>query len=351
VVRVKVIWLRKKLVEYEPEVQREGLVLYHGTNLPNLYRILKDEKLGSEVGRHGGVYERIGKFYMTKSPEWAARYARDASYDPQYYLPDDDIPDLKITEEIPPYYGKIPNYKEMLDPDVDMEVNEYISKLMKVFGVNELYDLYVAFASFMRYYNILDPNVYPKVIIKLTIRAPETLGNVYYDEDDFREWLKMQDTKPIVEVAKQDQEFRNWLSQISRNPNNLQNAEDIADAAMVDVEDTYLETFSYMEDEGVSDVDMLNAAFHQAAKQIYLALVRLAKRGNTAAHEILREAKSSVTSYALRERTPLEAIDEASATIYVEPSPVEINLKDANALTHVKNIMKEQILRWARMIA
>jgi hypothetical protein len=120
---------------------------------------------------------------------------------------------------------------------------------------------------------------------------------------------------------------------------------------MVDVEDTYLETFSYMEDEGVSDVDMLNAAFHQAAKQIYLALVRLAKRGNTAAHEILREAKSSVTSYALRERTPLEAIDEASATIYVEPSSVEINLKDANALKHVENIMKEQILRWARMIA
>jgi hypothetical protein len=347
---MKVIWLRKKLVEYEPSVQKKGLVLYHGTNLPNLYRILKDRKLGSEVGRHGGVYERVGKFYMTESPEWAARYAREASYDPQYYLSDDDIPDLKITEEIPPYYGKIPNQEEMRNPDVNIEVNEYIRKLMKVFGTNELYDLYVAFASFMRYYSILDPNVHPKVIIELTIRAPETLENVYYDEDDFREWLKTQDTKPIVEVAKRDPDFYKWLSDLSNDPDNLQNAEDVADAATVDVEDTYPETFSYTEDEGVSDVDMLNAAFHQAAKQIYLALVRLAKRGNEDAHEILREAKSSVTSYALWEYTPLKAIDGASATVYIEPSPIEINLRDANALTYVENIMKEQILRWARIV-
>jgi len=43
--------------------------LYHGTNLPNLYRILENEQLGSEVGRHGGAYERLGRFYMTESPE------------------------------------------------------------------------------------------------------------------------------------------------------------------------------------------------------------------------------------------------------------------------------------------
>jgi len=326
---MRVIWLRKKLVEYKPSVVEEGLVLYHGTNLPNLHRIIESGQLGSGVGRHGGAYERLGRFYMTESPELAIRYAREAAEDEIYYLPEDYVP-----------------YVE----DIVDEITPDINKLKEVFGVDDLLDLYIAFASFMRYHGFLHPRVYPPVVITLVVTQPETLNKVYYDEDDFREWLSTQNTKDIVEVAKRDPEFYKWLSDLSGEAEHLERAEDISEYARDEVEETFYETFPYSTYEEVSDDKIFYAAYHLTAKKIYEALVRLAERGDQDAHKILAEAKDHVHSFYFSEAVSFEQIDKATATIYIQPNPTEIDLKDAGALGQVKKIMEEQILRWARIV-
>jgi hypothetical protein len=327
---MRVIWLRKKLVEYKPSVAEEGLVLYHGTNLPNLYQIIKRGRLGSEVGRHGGVYERLGRFYMSESPEWAARYAREAAEDEIYYLPEDYVP--------------------YIDSIVD-EITPDINKLMEVFEVDDLLDLYIAFASLMRYHGFLHPRVYPPVLITIVVTQPEVLNDIYYDEDDFRDWLGSQNTAEIVEVAKQDPEFYDWLSRISGGqPEQLRNAEDISEHAIAEVEDTLYETFPYEQQEEISDSKIFQAAYHLAAKKIYEALVRLAKNGDLKAHEILAQAKDSVHSFYFSQAVPLQQIDRITATIYTRPNPTEIDLNDPRALEQVEEIMEEQILRWARIV-
>jgi hypothetical protein len=64
---MRVIFLRKKL-ELLTEPQMEGdIVVYHGTNLANLYLIARSGFLGSPVGFHTGSLERVGRFYVTTS--------------------------------------------------------------------------------------------------------------------------------------------------------------------------------------------------------------------------------------------------------------------------------------------
>ena len=324
------IWLRKKVVEYKPSVLEKGLVLHHGTNLPNLYRILESGQLGSEVGRHGGAYERLGRFYMTESPELAIRYAREAAEDETYYLPEDYVP-----------------YAE----DIVDEITPNINKLKEVFGVDDLLDLYVAFASFMRYHGFLHPRLYPPVVITVAVTQPETLNKVYYDEDDFRDWLGTQNTKDIVEVAKRDPEFYKWLSDLSGEAERLESPEEISEYAKDEVEETFYETFPYSTYEEVSDDKISYAAYHLTAKKIYEALVRLAERGDPDAHAILAEVRDYVHSFYFIEKVPIEQIDLAIATVYTKPKPTEINMNDPGALGQVEEIMKEQILRWARIVS
>jgi len=325
-----VIWLRKKLVEYKPSVVEEGLVLHHGTNLPNLYKIIKSGHFGSEIGRHGGAYERLGRFYMTEDFKLAFRYAEEAARDPVYYLPEDDVPYIE---------------------DIADEIVPDINKLKEVFGADDLLDLYIAFASFMRYHGFLNPEVYPPVVITLGIANPETLNKVYYDEDDFRDWLRNQEsTRRVVEVAMRDPDFYDWLSHISAEPEGLENAEEIAEYARTEVEEAFYETFPDADYRDIDDFDVFSAAYHLAAKKIYEALVNLAGRGDPDAHAILDEARDYVRSFYFSEAVPIEQIDLAIATVYTQPKPTEIDLNGPGALEQVEEIMKEQILRWARIV-
>jgi hypothetical protein len=324
---MRVIWLRKKLVEYKPSVIEEGLVLHHGTNLPNLYRIIESGRLGSEVGRHGGAYERVGTFYMTESPDWAFRYARDAAKDLYYYLPEDEVPYIE---------------------EVADEITPDIEKLKEIFGAEDLLDLYIAFASFMRYHGFLDPDVYPPVVITIAVTDPQVLNKIYFDEDDFRDWLRTQDTTYIVEVAKRDPEFYKWLSELTDNPEGITRADDISEYAVKEVEEAFYETFPYEEE--ISESQISNAAFHLTAKQIYQALIRLAEHGDQDARNILAQVKDSVTSFFLTEPISFDEADLVIATIYTKTKPIEIDLKDPAALDQVEEIMKEQILRWARIV-
>jgi HD superfamily phosphohydrolase len=103
--------------------------------------------------------------------------------------------------------------------------------------------------------------------------------------------------------------------------------------------------------------------FHEVAKRIYGALIRLAEEENRAAHLILEEVNRAARlmseegkkaqSFFIRGYTPLEEIEEATATVYLtngEEREID-DLKSDNPLGEVEKIMEEQIQEWIRWIA
>jgi hypothetical protein len=309
---MRIIFLRKKLVEYEPYVLEHGLTLYHGTNLLNLYDILRSGRLGSEVGRHGGAYERLGEFYVTVDADTAWRYAEEASRDKTYLLPEDELLFL------------IDNKEEIADMD--------------------LRDQYVTFASLMFYLYGYDP--YLPVVIELTVRNPDLIENIYFDENDVRDWLRRkewwggEEFARIIEIAKRDPDFSEWLRE----------AEDPLEVTAREVEDKFFETFPDTEE--VSDSDIYEAAFHLLAKQIYAALIRLAAQGDEEAKEILGQSKEQVQSFFFRDYVQISDVDEAVALIRLPSGTIQtIDLKNENALEVVEEIMKRQIAGWTRKLA
>jgi hypothetical protein len=342
---MRVIWLRKKVVEYDPPVRERGLVVYHGTTLPNLYRILRSGKLGSEVGRHTGFYLRVGKFYMTDDERRAEDYARDTARDPTYYVPKHSLPYIETVKE---------NASSL-------------QNLMEVFKATDIYDLYVKFASLLRHFGFYGDSVYPPVVIKLVIRQPEVLDRVYFDEDLFASWLSGRSSDAeIVGVAMEDPEFREWVLKICPGcklpptPGKLvwelsRTSYGEREATPADEEENPLPVIPLF----------LLGQLHEVAKRIYEALIRLADKGQNkdVARRILEEfkrdwesrkanmpIKEMAWSYFIRDYTPLESIDEAEATVYLDTGTIKINLKDAGALQQVEDIMRDQILDWASIL-
>jgi hypothetical protein len=354
---MRVIWLRKKLAYYDPSIFEEGLTVYHGTNLPNLYLILKDGKLGSKVGRHTGAFKRMGRFYVTKDIEEAMEYAEDASRDQTYYIPGYRLP---RREEV---------VGSLSDP----------SKLKEVFKAYDLYDLFVKLGSFVRFYTNPRGAVYPRVVLKLTIRKPEVLDRIYFDEDVFRAWLAdhLHDAE-IVAVAMMDQQFFDWVMKVFPDYRFTTTPNELAwRLAVPSTHEYYEEEERYEEEEGEAyeeeakeepreelppAPEYIPEEFHAVAKRIYGALIRLAEEENRAAHLILEEVNRAARlmseegkkaqSFFIRGYTPLEEIEEATATVYLTNGEErEINLKSDNPLVEVEKIMEEQIQEWIRWIA
>jgi ribosomal protein L22 len=331
---MRVLLLRKKLVEYAPAVREHGLTLYHGTNLLNLYEILKSGRLGSEVGRHGGVYERLGRFYVTLDADEAWRYADEASRDITYFLPEDDVLFLVGDED----------EEEALSTWAGISPEE----LKREIAGMDLRDQYVLLASLMFY--LYGYDTYLPVVIVLTVKAPHLIENIYFDEDDVRDWLRRkecQDAKEferIIEVAKRDPDFSQWLQ-----PAEDEEVKDPIEVAAKEVEDQFLETFrDAME---VSDSDVYEAAFHLLARKIYLALINLAAQGDEEAKEILRQSKDRVESFFFRDYVQLSDVDEAVALVRLPNGTIQqIDLKSGNALEAVQKIMEKQIAAWIRKL-
>jgi hypothetical protein len=331
---MRILLLRKKLVDYEPAVREHGLTLYHGTNLLNLYEILKSGQLGSEVGRHGGAYERLGKFYVTLDADKAWRYADEASRDMSYFLPEDDVLFL-IGDEEEDDFSTLGG----ISPE---ELKRWIA------GMN-LRDQYVLLASLMFY--LYGYDTYLPVVIEITVKAPDLIENIYFDEDDVRDWLEMkkwryvEEFKRIIEIAKRDPDFSEWLQ-----PAEDEKVEDPIEVAAKEVEDKFLETFpNAME---VSDSDVYEAAFHLLAKKVYLALINLAARGDKEAMEILKQSKDRVGSFFFRDYVQLPTVDEAAALVRLPNGTIQrIDLKGGNALEAVQQIMERQIATWVRKLA
>jgi hypothetical protein len=319
---MRVLLLRKKLVDYDPTVRESGLTLYHGTNPLNLYDILDSGGLGSEFSRYTGVYEPIGEFYATLSYAVARGYAYDASHDETYFLPEDLL--------------------RLLLPK---ERRDALKKLLEEVARMDLRSKYVMLASLMLYLFNHDP--YPQVVIKLTVKNPDLLEDIHFDEDHVRNWLESKAEREkgeftrIIEVAKRDFEFSEWL----------QGKEDPLGVARMKVENKLSEeTFSDTME--VSGIDIYSDAFHLLAKQVYLALMRLAAEGDEEAKELLKEASEGVKSFFFSESIPLFAVDEAIAFVYLpDGTRREIDLKDDKATEAVEEIMQEQIDQWTQKLA
>jgi hypothetical protein len=213
---------------------------------------------------------------------------------------------------------------------------------MRKFNARDLYDLYIKIASYVRYHGIIDEeSIYPRVVIKLTVRSPNVLAELHFDEDDFRNWLMNKKVSEIIDIAKRDPEFSDWLAS---DPV-------ILEAVTEGANKTFEEAFSKFEDSPEVYLDLGNAVLQETAKEIYLALVRLAKGGDKEAARILRQADPFINSYAFYRRLPLGRVDEATATIYSQQGPIEINLKDAGAFKKVKRIVEQEILDLAEEAA
>jgi len=323
---MRVLLLRKKLVDYDPTVRESGLTLYHGTNLLNLYDILDSGGLGSEFSRYTGVYEPIGEFYATLSYAVARGYAYDASHDETYFLPEDLL--------------------RLLLPK---ERKDAPKKLLEEVARMDLRSKYMMLASLMLYLFNHDP--YPQVVIKLTVKNPDLLEDIHFDEDHVRNWLESKAEREkreftreftrIIEVAKRDSEFSKWL-QGKENP--------LGVARMKVENELSEETFSDTME--VSDSDIYSDAFHLLAKRVYLALMRLAAEGDEEAKELLKEASEGVKSFFFSESIPLLAVDEAIAFVYLpDGTRREIDLKGDKATEAVEEIMQEQIDQWTQKLA
>jgi hypothetical protein len=333
---MRILLLRKKLVDYEPSVLEEyGLTLYHGTNLLNLYEILKSGRLGSEVGRHGGIYERVGRFYVTLDADGAWRYADEASRDKTYFLPEDDV--LFLVGDEDEEEGALSTQAGISPEELKREI-----------AGMDLRDQYVLLASLMFY--LYGYDTYLPVVIRLTVKTPDLIENIYFDEDDVREWLRRkewwdaEEFARIIEVAKRDPDFSQWLQ-----PAEGEEVKDPIEVAAKEVENQFLETFpDAME---VSDSDVYEAAFHLLAKKVYLALINLAARGDEEAKEILRQSKERVKSFFFRDYVQLFSVDEAVALVRLPNGTIqEIDLKSGNALEAVQKLMKRQIDAWIRKL-
>jgi hypothetical protein len=274
---MRVIFLQKGLVDdTAPLVEAEGgnIELYHGTILPALYKILESRKFGSEAGRHKYAWERLGNFYVTLAEGIAKEYAWEAACDPYYFQDAGKFLRVSLSEE-----------------DIS------IDRLMRKFNAKDLYDLYIKIASYVRYHGIVDEeDIYPQVIIKLTVRSPSVLAELRFDEDDFRNWLMDEKVSKIIDVAKRDPEFSGWLS----------SEPVILEAVTTGADKTFKEAFRKFDNPAEVYLDLGNAVLQETAKEIYLALVRLAKGGDKEAAGILRQAAPFISSYAFYRRLPLK---------------------------------------------
>lgn len=330
---MKIMWLKKKLVDVAGWDEDDYYVFSHGTNLLALYDILSSGRLGSDFGRHGGALERVGFFYVTTDRSLAWRYAREASNRTFNLYPDDEVMRISLS-------------------DIEDE--------------DDLREKYALVASRL-FYETGEPQ--PPVVLTIEIPAgnKELLEKVYVDEDEFRDWLKTvgeYEEARILQVALRDEEFRDeyeglleevsgsegtsleeWLEaeteygHISQIASKL---EEVEGAYLFDVDDVDGEYYPEEAEE---------VAFHAVAKDIYLALLRLAYlRNDEEAREILRDVARRAVSFYFVEPISLDDIRKlggrVTATVYLpQREPVVIDLMSADALEKVEKIMGEIVQR------
>lgn len=309
---MRVIFLRKRLeLLVEPEVEGD-IVVYHGTNLANLYLIADSRSLGSSVGFHSGSLERVGRFYVTTSKIVsfnlvALGYAR-------YMWPPTRPKEVD--------FSLLPKIQRLSEITYD--------RIVEATGINDVYDLYLTMWALAG-----GPDNVPdaaRVVLEIVIDSDLLYRDAYIDEDSFYWWVLWKAEKEmlnkIMKVVLQDSDFRSWVKQVT---------------GMSDEEidrksnSTLLSELAEKVEEGVF-------------RRVYEALIDLAEGGNGEAIEILR----SLASYALAPERDgsfffaralsFDEVKKLTAHVYTEwGEHIEIDLKSEGALGKIKEILKRAI--------
>jgi hypothetical protein len=320
---MRVIFLRKKLELLAKPETGGDVVVYHGTNLANLYLIARSRFLGSSVGFHTGSLERVGRFYVATSElisfnRVALGYAR--------YMWPPTRP--KVVD-----YSLLPKIQRLRLSEITYD------RIAEATGINDVYDLYLTMWALAGGPENYVPDAAP-VVLEITIDSDLLYHDAYIDEDHFYGWViwKADDEtlNKIMGVVLQDSEFRLWVKQVT---------------GMSD-EEVDMKTNSALlydlvkkeEEEGV-------------LRKVYNVLINLAESGNGEAIEILR----SLARYALapeRRRSfffaralSFDEVKKLTAHVYTEwGEHIEIDLKDEGALGKIEEILKRAIEWYAGKI-
>jgi hypothetical protein len=317
---MRVIFLRKKLeMIVKPEMEGD-IVVYHGTNLANLYLIARSRFLGSPVGFHSGSLERVGRFYVTTSEIVsfnlvALGYAR-------YIWPPTRPKEVDLS--------LLPKIQRLSEITYD--------RIVEATGISNVYDLYLTMWALAGGPENHVPDAAP-VVLEIVIDSDLLYRDAYIDEDSFYWWViwKADDEtlSEIMRVVLQDSDFRSWVKKVTE---------------MSDEEIDRKSNSALLH-------DLVEKVEEGVFRRVYGVLINLAESGNGEAIEILRSLASYAlaperdSSFFFARALSFDEVKKLTAHVYTEwGEHIEIDLKNEGALEEIEEILKRAIEWYAGKI-
>jgi hypothetical protein len=321
---MRVILLRKGLesVFGEQPAQR-GFVIYHGTNLANLYLIAESRKLGSSAGFHTEELARIGKFYFKTNKAGAEAIANDyakfmwppaqprrVDYDPDWF------------------------FRLRREPELTYE------KIKEITGINDFFQLYLTMWEMAGGYEGYVRDA-ASVVLKIVIDNPDLRNSTYVDEDILIKQATQGPIDPdeVIRLAMKDSEFRQWVKWITGK------------------KDNQLDSTTYKELENAlftrSGGPLPWLAIRIIFRNAYEALLRILKEGKKEDQkevaDFLRRVASNADSFFFDRTVSFDEVKEITAEVTTEWSEKKtIDLKSGGALAEIEEIMKKAIVEYAK---
>jgi hypothetical protein len=309
------------LIADNPHPQEE-LVIYHGTNLANLYLIARSRELGSSAGFHTEELTRIGKFYFKTNKAgaeavandyakfmWPPTQARKVDYDPDWF------------------------FHLRREPELTYE------KIKEITGIDDVFDLYLTMWEMAG-----GPEGYVRdaasVVLEIVIDNPDLRNNTYVDEDVFIEKALQGPIDPdeVIRLALKDSAFQQWVKWITGK------------------KDDQLGSTTYKELENAlfarSDGPLPWLAIRMIFRNAYEALLRILKEGKKEdreeVKEFLRRVASDTDSFFFDRIVSFDEVKGITAEVATEwGENKEIDLKSGGALDEISEIMKKAIVKYA----
>jgi hypothetical protein len=322
---MRVVFLRKEVVASTADnLHPEGeFIVYHGTNLANLYLIARSRELGSSAGFHTEELTRIGKFYFKTNKAgaeaiandyakfmWPPTQARKVDYDPDWL------------------------FRLRREPELTYE------KIKEIAGINDVFDLYLTMweiAGGIEGY-VRDA---ASVVLEIVIDNPDLRNSAHVDEDILIERATQGPIDPdeVVRLAMKDSAFQQWVKRITGK------------------KDDQLGSTTYKELENAlftrSDGPLPWLAIRMIFRNAYEALLRILKEGKEEDREevedFLRRVASGADSFFFDRIVSFDEVKKITAEVTTEWGEKKtIDLKSGNALAEIEDIMKQAIVEYAK---
>jgi hypothetical protein len=322
---MRVVFLRKEVVastadNLHPENE---FIVYHGTNLANLYLIARSRELGSSAGFHTEELTRIGKFYFKTDKAGAEAIANDYAkfmWPPTQPRKVDYDPDWL--------------FRLRREPELTYE------KIKEITGIDDVFDLYLTMWEMAG-----GPEGYVRdaasVVLKIVVDNPGLRNSTYVDEDILIEKATQGPIDPneVIRLAMKDSAFRQWVKWITGK------------------EDDQLDSTTYKEVENAlftrSGGPLPWLAIRMIFRNAYEALLRILKEGKKEDQEevanFLRMVASNADSFFFDRIVSFDEVKEITAEVTTEWGERKtIHLKSGDALAEIEDIMKKAIVEYAK---